>query len=84
MDAVNLIGTLAGTFTTISYLPQVIKVWRTRHTADISVLMYCVLCTGVALWCVFGILIRSYPVIVSNGVSLVLALIVLGFKLRYG
>lgn len=78
----ELIGTLAGTLTTLAFLPQVIKTWRTRSTADISLSMFVLFCGGVALWLVYGLMIGALPVIIANAVTLVLAGTVLVLKLK--
>lgn len=75
------IGFLAGSLTTISFIPQVIKVWKTHSTHDISLIMYSLFCIGVFVWVIFGILIGSISVVLFNAITLVLALIILGFKI---
>ena len=77
------IGIVAGVLTTFSSLPQVIKVWRTRSTGDLSLIMLAMAVTGIALWLVYGLAIGSMVVTLANTVSLGLWLTVLGFKLRY-
>ncbi|MBF0167392.1 MAG: SemiSWEET transporter [Alphaproteobacteria bacterium] len=79
----DMIGTLAGTLTTLSFLPQVVKTWKSRSTRDISLSMFLAFTTGVGLWLVYGILIGSWPVILSNIVTLILAGIILFLKLRH-
>jgi MtN3 and saliva related transmembrane protein len=83
METTNTLGLLAGTLTTLSFLPQVVKTWRTRSTHDISLWMFSLFNAGLALWLVYGIRIGSTPIIVANSVTLVLALTILYFKLRY-
>lgn len=83
MGHVNIIGIVAGTCTTIAFLPQVAKVMRTKHTADISLPMYVIFSVGVFMWTCFGIVIRSLPVVIANGITLILALYILGAKLKY-
>lgn len=83
MDFVTILGFTAGGLTTAAFVPQVLKIWRTRSTRDISVWMWLALCVGISLWIVYGVLTRSVPVIAANGVTLVLAATVVGFKLRY-
>lgn len=82
MELTDVVGDVAGTLTTLSFLPQVIKTWRTRSTADISLTMFLMFCAGVALWLVYGVLLDSVPLIVSNIVTLFLAGIILALKLR--
>lgn len=84
MDATDWIGGVAATLTTISFIPQVWKVWQSKHTADISLGMYTLFTAGVALWLVYGLLIDSWPVIAANSTTLLLAGTVLLLKLRFG
>ncbi len=84
MSVQELIGGIAATLTTCSFIPQVWRVWRTRHTKDISLLMYTLFTTGVALWLAYGILLSSWPIIVANAITLLLAGMVLVMKLRFG
>jgi MtN3 and saliva related transmembrane protein len=81
---IELVGYAAAAMTTCSFLPQVVKVWRTRSVGDISLGMYALLSLGVACWVAYGLLIRSLPVILANGATLLLALAVLAAKLRFG
>ncbi len=78
------VGFVAGSLTTFSFLPQVVKSWRLRETRDISFWMYMGLSTGMILWIVHGILIMDWPLIIANSISLLLAIIVLGFKFKFG
>jgi MtN3 and saliva related transmembrane protein len=82
-DLANIIGILAGCLTTLSFLPQVIKTWKSRSTRDISLTMFAAFTLGVALWLVYGLLILSWPVIVSNVVTLGLAGIILFLKVLH-
>jgi MtN3 and saliva related transmembrane protein len=81
---VESIGSIAGLLTTGAYLPQVIKTWRTRSTDDLSLLMFAVLCTGVALWIVYGVFVAAWPLVIANVVTLALSGIVLVLKLLGG
>lgn len=80
----DIIGSVAATLTTTAFIPQAWKVWRTRHTADISLGMYALFTTGVALWLSYGILLKSWPIIIANCVTLLLAGTVLAMKLKFG
>ena len=82
MVVIEGIGDLAASLTTLSFLPQVLRVWRTGQTRDISLAMYVVFVSGVVMWLVYGILIMKWPVIVGNAVTLLLAGSVLIMKLR--
>jgi MtN3 and saliva related transmembrane protein len=84
LNYITLIGLIAGSCTTISFLPQVIKTIKSKETKDISISMYIVLASGIFLWTLYGILINDLPVIVANAISLVLASIVLILKIKYG
>ena len=84
MNKIELLGFVAGACTTLSFLPQVLHVWRSRSADDISLGMYTVFMLGVSLWLIYGIVSAQIAVIVANGVTLVLAGSVLVMKLRYG
>lgn len=79
----DTIGFLAGALTTVSFLPQVVKAWRSRSTADISLAMFVLFCTGLVLWTAYGLTIDSTPIVAWNGVTLLLAGTILVLKLRY-
>ena len=80
----TLIGFFAASLTTVSFLPQVVKVWQSRSAKDVSLGMYLLFSLGVALWLVYGVLVQSWPIIISNLVTLILAAVVLAMKLRFG
>lgn len=80
----ELIGTLAATLTTVSFIPQVWQVWRTKHTHDISLSMYATFSVGIALWLAYGISLNAWPIIIANAITLFLAGAVLIMKLRFG
>lgn len=84
MDIISLIGTVAAILTTASFLPQVLRIRRTKHTRDLSLPMYALFSFGVACWTLYGILTHSWPVIIANGVTLILAFYILIMKLKYG
>ncbi|MCX2745700.1 SemiSWEET transporter [Mangrovivirga sp. M17] len=83
IDWQEIIGIVAGCCTTIAFLPQVIKTWRSKSARDLSLTMFLVFFTGVLLWLIYGILIADLPVILANGATLVLAGILLFFKVIY-
>jgi MtN3 and saliva related transmembrane protein len=84
MDITILIGLAAGIFTTISFLPQVVKAWKSKSTKDISLGMYIVLAIGLLLWVFYGFAIKSIPVIVTNAIGLILTFLVLLLKIKFG
>ena len=79
----EMTGFVAAILTTFSFVPQVLHVWRTRSVADISLGMYTTYTFGIAIWLIYGILIMSWPVILSNLVTLALASSVLVMKIRF-
>ena len=83
MDIPTLLGLGAGTLTTVAFVPQVLKTWRSKSGNDISLGMFLLFSTGVLLWLIYGILIDALPVILANAVTLLLSLTVLVLKLRY-
>jgi MtN3 and saliva related transmembrane protein len=78
------VGVAAGTVTTLCWLPQVVRVLRTRDTAAISLWAYLAFASGVGLWLVYGLLRGDLPLIVANLVTLLLSLAIIGLKLRHG
>ena len=78
---VELIGLIAAVFTTSSFFPQVVKIWKTKQTKDISTTMYIAMMIGTCFWLTYGILINSFAIMVANIVSGLLVLFVLIFKL---
>jgi MtN3 and saliva related transmembrane protein len=80
----DLIGWLATTLTTIAFVPQVWRAWKTRSARDLSLPMYLIFTAGVVLWLTYGLMIQSWPIIVGNIVTLVLASSVLAMKLKFG
>lgn len=80
----NAIGQVAGFLTTLAFLPQVWRVWKTRSVADISLGMYLIFVCGLALWIVYGIMEHALPVILANTATLILAGAVLIMKIVFG
>jgi MtN3 and saliva related transmembrane protein len=80
----ELIGMIAGLLTTVAFLPQAIKIWRSKSAKDISLAMFVCFCAGIVLWVIYGFMLGAFPVILANVVSLCIAATILVFKLRYG
>jgi MtN3 and saliva related transmembrane protein len=76
------IGALAATFTTLSFLPQVVKTWRTQAAADLSWIWLGAFSTGLFLWLVYGLVIGAIPIIGANGITLALVLTIAFVKWR--
>ncbi len=84
MTAVTALGLLAGALTTVAFVPQVVKTWRTRSTHDISLWMFSILVAGIIAWLLYGAIIGDLPLILANAVTLGLAGTILFFKIRNG
>ena len=80
----DVVGYAAGVLAAAAFVPQVAKTFKDRRTRDISLGMYALFCAGVALWLLYGFLIASWPVVISNSVTLALSGAVLILKLRHG
>lgn len=80
---VDVVGTAAAIFTTISFIPQVIQVVKTKSTKDISLLMFSLFTLGVTFWLIYGFLTDSLPIILANATVLCLSLTIIGYKLKY-
>ncbi|MBM5786551.1 MAG: hypothetical protein FJ373_01790 [Pelagibacterales bacterium] len=83
-NIIDLIGFFSGFCTTIAFLPQVIKAYKTRSTKDVSLLMFLVFTIGVAGWLIYGVLLMNVPIIIANIVTLFLAFLILVAKIRFG
>ena len=78
------LGFLAALLTTVAFVPQALKTLRTRDTSGISLGMYSVFTVGIACWFGYGLYLDSWPMILSNAVTFVLAAVILGLKLKHG
>lgn len=83
MTFITLIGLLAAACTTLSFLPQAIKTIRTKDTRSISLSMYTLFTFGTLLWLLYGIFTNNLPIYLANGITLLFALIILIYKVRY-
>ena len=83
-DPLTLLGFVAACCTTLAFVPQVVKAWRTRSTKDISLGMFLLLVAGIVLWLVYGVLRSDLPLVAANVITLGLAGAILYLKLRYG
>jgi MtN3 and saliva related transmembrane protein len=82
-EFVELVGGIAAVLTTLSFLPQVLKAWRSRSARDVSLLMLLLFLAGVLLWLCYGLALGSLPLILANAVTAVLILAILAAKLRF-
>lgn len=83
LTAIDALGFTAGALTTAAFVPQVLKSWSTRDLSGISLRMYWLFTTGVAMWLLYGIAVASWPIIICNAVTLALAGGVLWLKLTH-
>ncbi|MDB5892395.1 MAG: loop repeat family protein [Polaromonas sp.] len=82
--AIEVVGALAACLTTASFVPQAWLSFRTRDVSGVSLGMYSVFTLGVALWLAYGWMLKAWPIVLANAITLVLALAILGMKLLYG
>ena len=83
MNGIDILGLFAGACVTISVIPQIIKVWKTKKVRQISLLTFSILTFGIAIWVVYGVLKNDLPIIITNSVSLFLNLIMVYFIIYY-
>ncbi len=83
MNWTEIVGYVAAACTTFAFVPQALKVLKTKDTSAISLKMYSMFTFGVATWLVFGILKSELPIIIANGITLLFAALILGYKIRY-
>ena len=83
LPSAELVGYFAAGLTTISFVPQAWLTFRTRDVSGVSLGMYSVFTVGVALWLLYGVMLNAWPIVLANGVTLVLAVSMLVMKLRY-
>ncbi|WP_271405727.1 SemiSWEET family sugar transporter [Tenacibaculum soleae] len=79
----EILGLLAATLTTASFLPQVYKTWKTKSTEGLSLVMYSVFFIGIVLWLIYGIHLKSIPMILANSITAVSSLFLVIMKLKY-
>jgi MtN3 and saliva related transmembrane protein len=83
LDYVTIVGLAAAAITVFSLFPQLVKVWKTKSTQDISLGMFSLFSAGVFLWFVYGILLKDLPIIIANFLGFIQAFIILVFKVKY-
>jgi len=81
---IHWIGGMAAVLTTVCWLPQAVRVVRSKDTAAISLLTNLIFATGILLWLVYGIVIGNWPLIAANAVSMIFTLVIIAMKLRHG
>jgi MtN3 and saliva related transmembrane protein len=83
LDFTEMLGMLAGTLTTISFVPQVLKIWKTKRATDVSWSMFIIFSLGTLFWLIYGLRSHSLPVTLANLITLVLSLLVLFLKWKW-
>ncbi len=83
MTLTDLIGYLAASLTTFSFVPQALHTFKTKDVRGISLGMYSVFTAGIALWLAYGLMLSAWPIVAANAITLVLAASILVMKLRY-
>lgn len=83
MDPVALVGYVAGAFTTVAFLPQVVRALRTRSTGDLSYPMLALMFAGVSIWSVYGYLVGALPIIVPNAIMAFLVAVLMVLRSKY-
>ena len=84
MRLVEIVGYCAATLTTVAFVPQVVKSWRSKSVKDLSFATLSAFSTGVFLWLVYGIILGEMPIIVANAVTLALNAVLVVLKVRHG
>jgi MtN3 and saliva related transmembrane protein len=79
---IELVGYCAAGLTTLAFVPQIVKTWRSQSAIDLSRFMMAAFTTGVALWLIYGVVLGSMPIVIANATTLVLNLLLIGLTLR--
>lgn len=83
MNYITILGLVAATLTTFSFLPQMLKTWQTKSAKDVSIAMLITFNTGIFLWLIYGICLQALPIILANSITLVFNIVILWLKIRY-
>lgn len=83
MDYIKILGLAAGSITSITFLPQLIQIWKTKSAKDLSLGMLSLLIIGVSMWLVYGIMVEDIAIIYTNSMVLAMSLLMLYFKFRF-
>ena len=83
METIVLVGYIAGTLTTLSFVPQVARAWKLKETRDLSPAMLLLFALGVLLWTLYGLWTGSMPIIAANIITFILILVLLWMKVKY-
>ena len=83
MTAIEILGLVAGTITSITFLPQVIRIWKTKSAKDLSINMLLLLMVGVSMWLAYGIFQKDAAIIYTNSMVLLMGMVMLYFKFKF-
>ena len=83
MNYTEILGLAAGTITSITFLPQVLHIWKTKSAKDLSMSMLLLLILGVVMWLTYGIITQAVPIIYTNSMVLIMSIILLVFKIKF-
>ena len=83
MDLITILGLVAGTLTTLAFLPQLLKIWQTKSAKDISFNTLIMFNIGIFLWLIYGIYLNALPIILANLFTLIFNMIIVWLKIRY-
>jgi MtN3 and saliva related transmembrane protein len=83
MDAITILGLIAAAFTTVCLLPQLMKVYKTKSTKDISTVMFTLYSGGVLLWFIYGVYRQDIAIMIANSLALIQGIVILALKLKY-
>jgi MtN3 and saliva related transmembrane protein len=83
MTAIQLLGLAAGTITSITFVPQVLHIWKTKSAKDLSFTMLLLLIIGVVMWLTYGIIVKDAAIIYTNSMVLTMSIILLVFKIKF-
>lgn len=83
MAFIDTLGIVAGTLTTIAFLPQMWKTWQSKSAKDVSLIMLITFMSGLLLWLIYGFYLNALPIILANGITLVLNLGILWLKIKF-
>ena len=84
INFIEILGFVAAILTTAAFLPQVYKTWRTKDVSGLSLTMFLMFFAGIALWLIYGLLIKSPSMIFANGITVVSSFLLLYFIIKYG
>jgi MtN3 and saliva related transmembrane protein len=83
MDSITILGLVAASLTTFSFLPQMLKTWQTKSAKDVSFVMLICFNLGIFLWLIYGLYLNALPIILANAITLLFNVIILWLKIKY-